>query len=136
MLNPRRLLILLPVYLAVAMGLDYLFDSSTRASTKALPAWVVVGFVVSTLLVAAAVTWYLMRRGCGIVSDQRHRTYMALLAAIVVSGLFTDVLKGVLSAALGGHPWWAMLPIYILGYLTCWAVLLIVLNRTKTSSRP
>lgn len=102
-----------------------------------------VGFIVSAVVVAGLVLWYLSRRAAGKVPQQRQHVYTALLVAIVVSGFVDDALKGVAWLLLGGHPWWVLVPIYTLGYAACWAVLVLMVNwlehraddRSRSSAR-
>lgn len=129
MINTKRVLLLLPPYLVWVIAIDALFDSAGSAGSTSVPAWMVVGFVVSALAVAGVTLWYLIRRASGKVPEQRHHSYMALLVAIVVSGFVSDALKGVASLLLGGHPWWILVPIYPVGYAACWAVLLFMVGR-------
>jgi cytochrome c oxidase assembly factor CtaG len=127
-INTKRVLLLLPLYLVWVIAVDVLFASASPASSTSVPSWMVVGFVVSPLAVAGIVLWYLVRRASGEVPQQRHHTYMALLVAIMVSGFVSDALKGVASLLLGGHPWWVLVPIYTIGYAVCWAVLVYTAN--------
>lgn len=137
MINMKRAVAFLPLYLAWAVGLDYLFDSASHDSNRFVPTWIVVGFVASALFVAVVSMRYLVRWARGAIPAQRHHLYVAILIAIVLSGLATDVLKGIAALLVGGHPWWVLLPIYTLGYVTCWAVLVFVTKAMagRTSSK-
>ncbi|ODR15023.1 hypothetical protein [Mycobacterium shimoidei] len=139
MINTKRALLLLPIYLVGMIAVDVLFDAASPASSTTVPMWMVVGFIICALAVAVIVLWYLVRRTSGKVPEQRHGAYMALLAAILVSGFVSDALKGVASLLLGGHPWWVLVPIYILGYAVMLAVLVYatnVLSRRNRRLRP
>lgn len=129
MINTKRALLLLPLYLVAVIAVDVVFDSASPASSTSVPTWMVVGFIVSALAVAAIVLGYLVRRAGGKVPQQRHNAYMALLVAILVSGFVSDALKGLASLLLGGHPWWVLVPIYTIGYAVLWAVLEYASNR-------
>lgn len=128
MINAKRILLYLPLYLVWAVTIDVLFDRASPPSSKSVPAWMTVGFIVSAVVVAGVVLWYLSRRASGKVPQQRQHVYTALLVAIIVSGFVDDALKGVAWLLLGDHPWWVLVPIYTLGYAACWAVLVLMVN--------
>lgn len=87
-----------------------------------------VGFIVSAVIVAGVVLWYLSRRAAGKVPVQRHHVYTALFVAIIVSGLVEDAFKGAAWLVLGGHPRWALVPICTVSYAACWAVFVLMVN--------
>lgn len=129
MINTKRVLLLLPLFLAWEIAIDALFDSGAATRSSSVPVWMVVGFVVSALAAAGITLWYLIRRQGGKVPQQQQHTYLALLVAIVVAGFVSDALKGAASLLLGAHPWWVLIPIYTLGYAVCWAMLVFMLGR-------
>lgn len=131
MINTKRALLFLPLYLAWVIAVDLLFDSASTASSTSVPMWMVVGFIVSAFAVAGVILWYLIKRASGQISIQREHTYTALLVAIVVSGFVSDALKGLATLLLGGHPWWVLIPAYTIGYAVCW----VVLDYTATALR-
>lgn len=142
MINAKRILLLLPLYLVWTITIDVLFDSASPPGSKSVPTWMIVGFVLCAVAVAVIVFWYLLRRASGKVPEQRQHTYTALLVAIIVSGFITDALKGLARLLLGSHPWWMLVPIYTIGYAACWAVLVFMVNwledradERKSSSR-
>lgn len=122
-INTKRAVLFLPVYLAWVLMIEGLFNSASPAGTKSVPVWMIVGFIVSAVAVAVVVIWYLIARGGGKVPQQRHHAYMAVLIAIVVSGFVDDALKGVAVLLFGRHHWWALIPAYTLGYAVFWVVL-------------
>ena len=126
MINTKRVLLFLPLYLVWAIAIDVLFDSAGPSGAKSVPTWTIVGFIVSAAAVAGAVFWYLFKRASGEVPAQRQHTYTALFVAIVASGFVDDALKGVAWILLGGRPWWVLVPIYTIGYAVCWVVLVLV----------
>lgn len=128
MINAKRMLLFLPLYVVWAVTVDVWFDSASPPSSKSVPAWMTVGFLVSAVVVAGVVLAYLSRRATGNVPQQRHHVYVALFVAIIVSGFVADALKGVAWLLLGGHPWWVLVPIYTLGYAACLAVLVLMVN--------
>jgi len=128
MINTKRVLLLLPLYLVWTIAVDVLFDSAGPSGGTSVPAWMIVGFIVSTVAVAGAVFWYLFKRGSGEVPRQRQHMYTALFVAIVASGFVDDALEGVAWILLGGRPWWVLVPIYTIGYAVCWVVLVPVAN--------
>lgn len=94
MINAKRILLYLPLYLVWAVTIDVLFDSASPPGSKSVPAWMTIGFVVSAVVVAGVVLWYLSRHAAGKVPQQRQHVYTALLVAIIVSGFVDDALKG------------------------------------------
>lgn len=128
MINAKRILLYLALYLVWAVTIDVLFDRASPPSSKSVPAWMTVGFIVSAVVAAGVVLWYLSRRAVGKVPQQRQHVYTAFLVAIIVSGFVDDALKGVAWLLLGRHPWWVLVPIYTVGYAACWAVLVLMVN--------
>ncbi|WP_083213410.1 hypothetical protein [Mycobacterium malmoense] len=131
MINAKRMLLFLPLYVVGAVTVDVWFDSASPPGSKSVPTWMTVGFIVSAVFVAGVVLWYLSRRAAGKVPQQRQHVYTALFIAIIVSGFVADALKGAAWLLLGGHPWWVLVPIYTLGYAACWAVLMLMVNRLE-----
>lgn len=128
MINAKRILLYLPLYLAWAVAIDVLFNSAGPPGSKSVPTWMTVGFILSIVAVSGVVLRYLSRCAAGKMPQQRQHVYTALLAAIVVSGLVDGALKGAVWLLLGGHPWWVLVPIFTLGYAACWAVLVFMVN--------
>lgn len=138
-INTKRALLFLPLYLVWVLVIEGLFNSASPAGSKSVPMWMVVGFIVSAVVVAVVVIWYLIARGGGKIPEQRHHAYMAILIAVVVSGFVDDALKGVAFLLLGGHHWWALIPVFTVGYAVFCAVLVYSANwldrRTKGGER-
>ena len=128
MINTKRVLLFLPLYLVWAIAIDVLSDSTGPSGATSVPTWMIVGFVVSAVAVAGAVLWYLIKRASGEVLQQRQHIYTTLFVAIVASGFVDDALKGVAWVLLGGRPWWVLVSIYTIGYAVCWVVLVLVAN--------
>jgi ABC-type uncharacterized transport system YnjBCD permease subunit len=128
MVNAKRILLYLPLYVVWAVTVDVLFDSATPPGSKSVPAWMTVGFIASAVIVAGVVLWYLSRRAAGKVPTQRHHVYIALFVAIIVSGLVEDAGKGAAWLIIGSHPWWALVPICTIGYAALWVAFVLMAN--------
>jgi hypothetical protein len=127
-INARRVLLFLPAYVVWVVAIDLLFESADRTNTACGPLWMVVGFAVAAVSVAAVVLWYLLRCNSGQIPQNGQHTYMALLAGIVVSGFGTDALKGLAAVILGGYPWWLLVAISTAGYAICWVVIALTMK--------
>ena len=62
MINVKRAVLLLPLYVAAMLAIDAIFHSSYLNASKSVPAWEVVGFVASAFAVVAITIWYVTRR--------------------------------------------------------------------------
>jgi hypothetical protein len=116
MINKKRALLLLPPYLVVVIAIDMAFNHVHFSPGRPVPLWLIFFFIATAVAVTVVVIWYLVKHASGQVPQQRHHAYMSLLVAVIVSGFFSDGLKGVASLFLRGQPWWILLPIYTLGY--------------------
>lgn len=131
MINKKRVVLLLPLYLALVIAIEMVFNHARLTPGKPVPLWLIVAFIATALAVAVIAIGYMVRRAVGKVPQQRHHTYMALLVAGIVSGFFSDALKGVASLLLHGQPLWILVPIYTLGYVVFCAVLVYTANRLE-----
>lgn len=68
MIDMRKAVLLLPVYVALMVGTDLLFDSSGLDTRNDLPLWLVIGFTIMAVLVVLIVAWYLVQRTRGKVA--------------------------------------------------------------------
>lgn len=128
MINKRRAFLLLPLYLVWVLVIEGLFKSGGSTDAKAVPGWMVAGFIMSAIAVACVALWYLIARRGGKVPEQRHHAYLALLISVVISGLVDDALKGVAALIVPGPPWWVLVLVYAAGYAVFCAVLVYVAN--------
>ncbi len=117
MINLKRALLILPLYVAAMLAIDAVFHSAHLTSTKSVPVWMVAAFVASALAVAALGIWYFTRRAAGKVPQKREHAYIAILAGVVVSGWVGDALGGLAALFLGGKSVWVMAPSYVVAYV-------------------
>ncbi len=117
MINVKRAVLLLPLYVAAMLAIDAIFHSSHRNAGKSVPVWIVVGFIVSALAVVAVGIWYITRRAGGRIPQKREHAYIAILVGVVVSGYVGDALGGVAALLLGGKSVWIMAPSYAVAYV-------------------
>lgn len=133
-INTRRVLLFLPLYVVWAVAIDLLFHWSDRTSAASAPLWMTVGFAVAAVFAAAVTFGVLLRRARGRLSVQRQQTYTAILVGVVSAGVVEDLLKGAAFVLLGGRSWWVMIGVYAVGYAVMWAVVSFMLNRAASSA--
>lgn len=134
MIDMRKAVLLLPVYVALMVGTDWLFDSSGLDTRNDLPLWLVIGFTIMAVLVVLIVAWYLVQRTRGKVAPKRERVYMAFLIALVISGFIDDGLKALTKLIFHSMSIWILIPFYILSYAILLAVIVVVMNRVTAKS--
>lgn len=64
-INMRRAVHLLPVYVVLMAGVDSIFNSARFKTNNDLPWWLVIGFTLATLAVFLIVAWFLAQRLAG-----------------------------------------------------------------------
>lgn len=64
-IDMRKAVLLLPVYVAWMVGTDLLFNSSGLNTSNDVPLWLVTGFTIMAVLVVLIVAWYLVQRSRG-----------------------------------------------------------------------
>jgi hypothetical protein len=125
MINTKRALLLLPVYVAAMIAVEMLFHSAHLNASKSVPGWMVAGFIVSALIVVAVGIWYFTQRAAGKVPQKREHAYIALLVGVMASGVVGDAVSGVAALFMGGKSVWVMAPSYALAYVVLlWATVL------------
>ncbi len=117
MINLKCALLLLPLYVAAMLAVDAIFHSSHPNAGRAVPVWIVAGFIISALAVAAVGIWYFTRRAGGKIPRKREHAYIAILVGVVVSGWVGDALGGLAGLLLGGKSVWIMAPSYVVAYV-------------------
>ena len=117
MIDMRRAVLLLPVYVALMVGVDVLFKSAGLDEKGALPSWLVIGFTVMALAVFVIVARFLVKKARGRVPVSRERTYLGFLVALMLSGFVGDGLKSVAALAFHGISIWISIPLSILSYV-------------------
>lgn len=133
-IDMRKAILLLPVYVALMVGTDLLFSSGGLHTRNDLPLWLIIGFTVMAVLVFLLVAWYLVQRSRGKVPPKRERVYMAFLIALVISGLIDDGLKALTKLIFHSMSIWILIPFYILSYAVLLSVIVIVMNRATAKS--
>lgn len=64
-IDMRKAVLLLPIYVAWMVGTDLLFNSSGVNTSNDLPLWLIIGFTIMAVLVVLIVAWYLVQRSRG-----------------------------------------------------------------------
>lgn len=117
MINVKRALLLLPLYVAAMITIDVVFKSAHVNAAKPVPVWMVAGFIGSTIIVVGVGIWYFTRRAAGKVSQKREHAYIAILVGVMVSGFVGDIVSGIAGLFMGGKSLWVMAPSYALAYV-------------------
>jgi len=117
MINMKRAALLLPLYVAAMLTIDAVFHPFHRNVSKSVPAWIVVGFIASALVVVAVGIWYITRRAGGKIPQKREHAYIAILVGVVVSGFVGDTVSGIAAIFLGGRSLWVMAASYAVAYV-------------------
>ncbi|MBO0863644.1 MAG: hypothetical protein J2P16_01040 [Mycobacterium sp.] len=133
-INYRRAVLLLPVYVLLMAGVDSLFNSASFNTKNDLPWWLIIGFTVMALAVFLIVAWFLVQKTRGKVPVQRERVYTGFLVALIISGFVDDGLKGLASLFFHSRSIWIDIPLYILSYVVLLALLVFILN--KVAAKP
>lgn len=133
-INMRRVVLLLPVYVALMIGVDSLFNSAGLTTKNNLPWWLIIAFTVMAIAVFLIVGGFLVQKARGKVPANRERAYIGFLVALVISGFVDDGLKGLTWLLFGSRSIWLSIPLYILSYVVLLAVLVFILNRV--AARP
>lgn len=137
MINRKVLLLGFPIYVVVAVVVETLLGSGNPASRAYAPAWVVIGLCLTGFALAGVLLWYVLRRAAGKKPDlQQQAFYWVLLVALCASGVVESAGKGLVTVLLGGCPWWALLPIFAVGYAAGWATLAVMLTRDSEAAPP
>ncbi|ORA07661.1 hypothetical protein [Mycobacterium arosiense] len=117
MIDMKRAVFLLPVYIAAMIAVDIVFKSAHVNATKPLPVWTVAGFIGSAIIVVAVGIWYFTQRRAGKVTQKREHAYIAVMAGVMVSGFVGDALSDMAGLFMGGKSLWVMAPSYALAYI-------------------
>jgi hypothetical protein len=117
MINTKRAILILPFFVAAMLTIDLIFDSAHLKAAKAVPVWMIVGFVASALAVVVVGIWSVIRHAGGKIPQKREHAYIALLVGVMVSGFVGDALSGVTALLLGGKSVWTMAASYALAYV-------------------
>jgi hypothetical protein len=136
MIKRNVVLLGFPVYAAVAVLAETMLGSGNPASRSHAPIWRVAVFCLTALTVTVVILRYVLRRTADKVPTGHQDFYWTLLVALVVSGVVESAGKGVATVLLGGHPWWALVPIFGLGYAALWAVVAMRLTRRAENPPP
>lgn len=126
MINFKRAVVLLPVYVAAMITVDIVFKSAHVTPTGRLPVWIVGGFIASAILIVALGIWYFVRRDAGTITPKRENGYIAVIAGVGVAGFVGDSLSGVAGRFMGGKSLWVMAPSYAVAYVVLlWTIVLV-----------
>jgi quinol-cytochrome oxidoreductase complex cytochrome b subunit len=128
MINMRRAVLLLPVYVVLMALVDSIFNSADFDTKNDLSWWLVVGFTVAALSVFLIVAWLLVQKARGNVPVQRERVYTSLFIALIISGFVDDGLRGLASLLFHSRTIWVSIPLSILSYVALLTVFVLILN--------
>lgn len=128
-LNIRRAVLLLPVYVVLMAAADSVFNSAAFSTKADLPWWLIAGFTAAAMAVFLIVTWFLMRKGRGNVPVQRERAATGFVIALIVSGFVDDALRGLTSLVFHSKSIWLSIPVYILSYVVLLALVVLIVNK-------
>lgn len=117
MINMKRAVLFLPLYVAAMITVDIVFKSAHISPSKPLPVWIVAGFIASAIIVAAVGIWYFTQRTAGNITQKREHTYLAIMVGVMVSGFVGDTVSGIAGLFMGGKSLWVMGPSYALAYV-------------------
>jgi hypothetical protein len=117
MINTKRAILILPFFIAAMLAIDLIFDSAHLKAGKAVPVWMIVGFVGSALAVVVVGIWLITRHASGKVPQKREHAYIAIVVGVMVSGFVGDALSGVAALLIGGKSVWTMAASYALAYV-------------------
>jgi hypothetical protein len=117
MINLKRAVLFLPLYIAAMITVDIVFKSAHVSPTKPLPVWIVAGFIASAIIVAAVGIWYFTQRSAGKITQKREHAYAAIMVGVMVSGFVGDTVSGIAGLFMGGKSLWVMAPSYAVAYV-------------------
>jgi hypothetical protein len=127
-INMRRAVLLLPVYVVLMAAADSIFNSAGLKTKNDLPLWLIIGFTVVALAVFLIVTWFLAQKSRGKVPVQRERAATGFIIALVVSGFVDDGLRGLASLVFHSRSIWISIPVYVLSYVVLLALIVLIVN--------
>jgi H+/Cl- antiporter ClcA len=133
-INMRRAVLLLPVYVVLMAGLDSIFNSARFKTNNDLPWWLVIGFTLAALAVFLIVAWFLTQKARGKIPVQRERAFAGFFGALIISGFVDDGLRGLASLLFHSRSIWISIPLYILSYVVLLAALVLIVN--KVAAKP
>jgi hypothetical protein len=123
MINTKRAILILPFFVAAMLAIDLIFDSAHLNAGKAVPAWMIVGFIAAALAVVGVGIWSVTRHASGKIPQKREHAYIAIVVGVMVSGFVGDALSGIAALLLGGKSVWTMAASYAVAYvLLLWTI--------------
>jgi hypothetical protein len=128
-INMRRAVLLLPVYVVLMAAADSIFNSADFNSTNDLPWWLIAGFTVAAITVFLVVAWFLTLKARGNVPVQRERAATGFLIALIISGFVDDGLRGLASLMFHSKSIWVSIPIYVISYVVLLTLVVLMVNR-------
>ena len=107
----KRVLLLLPVYVILMSSFNVVFRSLKIDSTD-LPAWLMVGFILSAVFSLLVLLAFLHRTAKRPIAPDRQRFLITVLVAALAAGVAEDILYGIVPAKTA----YIAVPISILSY--------------------
>jgi hypothetical protein len=128
-INMRRAVLLLPVYVVLMAASDSIFNSAGFNTKNDLPWWLVVGFTVAAIAVFLLVARFLVQRAHGNVPVQRERAATGFLIALIISGFVDDGLRGLASLLFHSKSIWISIPLYVISYVVLLTLVVLIVNK-------
>jgi H+/Cl- antiporter ClcA len=138
MIDMRRAVLLLPVYVVLMAAADSIFNSAGFNANRDLPWWLIAGFTVAAVAVFLIVAWSLVQKSRVNVPVQRERAATGFLIALIISGFVDDGLRGLASLLFHSKSIWISIPIYTLSYVVLLTLVVLMVNKfaAKPSTGP
>lgn len=124
MINWRRILALLPIYVIAMTAIQTLFKS-LNFDSPGLPLWVIIGFLVCALVFVGFVVWAVRWRMVqGPIGQDKQRFIIAVLVGITAS----NIAESALYALLPVKSVFMAVPIEVFSYAVLMGTGLLVMN--------
>jgi H+/Cl- antiporter ClcA len=128
-INMRRTVLLLPVYVVLMAAVDSVFNSAGFNRKNDLPWWLTVGFTIAAIAVFLIAAWFLVQKARGNVPVQRERAATGFLIALIISGFVDDDLRALASLVFHSKSIWISIPVYILSYVVLLTLVALMVNK-------
>jgi hypothetical protein len=133
-INTRRVLLIMPIYVAYMVCINVFFDSAGLDVRNNLPLWLIIAFTAMSISTVLLLIWFISSKVRGKISVRRERFYLGILIIVFIADFIDDALKGLTSLIFDTSSIWVMIPMYLISYVALWVVIVIVFN--KIAKRP
>jgi hypothetical protein len=121
MINMRRVVLVLPIYVVTMTALEVVFRKTGLNTKGYIPLWLIVVFTLMALACFIIVAWFLTQKVRGKIAVNRERGYLAVVVAVIVSGFVSDGLRGLATLVFHGTPIWFRFRSFRMSYCSQWA---------------